>query len=435
MQNENAEGLTRAIGVRRLAASAVNLTIGAGIFALPAVVAGYLGAAAVMAYALCGLLLSLVLLCFVEVGSKLTSTGGVYAYVGLAFGPFAGFLTNMLFIGFALSADAAVANVLAENVSVIFPWLKAPFLRVTFLCFVFGIIAVLNVTGVKQGVRLVEMVTLAKVIPLLILVAVGSWYVSPENLWWTESPSIQSLGEGALVLFFAFGGGAEATLNATGEIQNPSRTIPRGILLGSLTVFIIYLSVQLVAQGVLGDDLVTHKEAPLAAVAEKFVGSYGSILLVVGAAVSCFGMISGDILASSRLPYAAARDGLLPKFLARVHPRFATPHWAVIIYASTGLILAISGGFRQLAILSSAAILLVYVGVILATIKLRKQNQENTFRIPGGVTVPLLALMATGWFLSHLSKTEVMGTIVYIVFFSGVYWFFQSVARREKRNG
>jgi APA family basic amino acid/polyamine antiporter len=427
MHDKSSEGLTRAIGVRKLAASAVNLTIGAGIFAMPAVVAGHLGAAAVLAYLLCGLLLALVLLCFVEVGSRVTTSGGVYEYVGMAFGPYAGFLTNMLFAGFALSADAAVANILVDNIAIFYPAAKSTGLRFTIMLVVFGLIATLNVRGISQGLRLVEFITLAKIIPLLLLVGVGAFYMSPENLKWDGMPSTKSLGETALILFFAFGGGAEATLNSTGEIKNPSYTIPRGILWGALSVFIIYVLVQLVAQGVLGAALATEREAPLAAVASKFFGGYGTILMVVAAIISCFGLISGDILASSRLPYAAARDGLLPSLLAKIHPKFKTPYWAVIFYAGCGFVLAISGGFRQLAILASAAILLVYVGVILATIKLRETGKTNTFRNPGGIAIPVLALSVTLWFLTSLTRSEVMGTIIFLAIFSGVYFFSKAI--------
>jgi APA family basic amino acid/polyamine antiporter len=428
MQNSS-EGLTRAIGVRKLAASVVNLTIGAGIFAMPAVVAGHLGATAVLAYFLCGLLLALVLLCFVEVGSGVTTSGGVYEYVGMAFGPYAGFLTNMLFAGFALSADAAVANILVDNIAIFYPSAKNTGLRFSIMFLVFGLIATLNVRGISQGLRLVELITLAKVIPLLLLVGIGFFYMSPENLSWNGLPTTQSLGETALILFFAFGGGAEATLNSTGEIQNPAYTIPRGILWGALSVFIIYVLVQVVSQGVLGAALATERDAPLAAVASKFLGGYGIILMVVGAIISCFGLISGDILASSRLPYAAARDGLLPALLAKIHPTFKTPYWAVIFYAGCGFVLAISGGFRQLAILASAAILLVYVGVILATLKLQKTYATHSFKIPGGPVVPIVALLITGWFLTSLTRNEVIGTALFLAFFSIVYWGFKRFKR------
>jgi amino acid transporter len=200
-------------------------------------------------------------------------------------------------------------------------------------------------------------------------------------------------------------------------------------LLAALAIFFIYISIQVVSQGVLGNALIQQGEAPLAAVANKIIGQPGSWLMVLGAAISCFGLISGDILATSRLPYAAARDGLLPKIIGKVHPRFATPYWSIIIYSVAGLVLSLSGGFRQLAVLSSASILLVYVGVILAAIKLRKLKTENSFTIPGGLTVHLLALGATIWFLSHLAMNEIQTTAIFIALFSAVYFIYTKLKK------
>jgi basic amino acid/polyamine antiporter, APA family len=424
------EGLKRVIGVRALAINAVNLTVGAGIFALPAIIAGHLGAHAVWAYGLCGLLLGLVLLCFAEVGSKITVTGGVYAYVESAFGPLAGFLVNTLFwLGFAIMSDAAVANVLVDNLAVLLPVFKNQSARGIFMAILFGSIGLLNIIGTKESSYFVIVVTLIKLLPLVLLITIGWMYVKTDNLILGEIPLLGNFGEAALVLFFAFGGGAEATLTATGEIKNPKHTIPRGLLLGTLVIFFIYVSIQLVAQGILGSSLALQHEAPLAAAGEVVFGNNGTILFIAAAAFSCFSMISGDILVTSRLPYAAARDGLLPQILAKIHPRFATPHYAIGLYAATGFVLSISGGFRQLAILSSAAILIIYVGVILATIKLRKTKSENSFVIPGGLTVPVLALLVTGWFLSNLAMSEVVAVILFLLVTTVVYflrrWFAQ----------
>jgi APA family basic amino acid/polyamine antiporter len=333
------ESLPREIGVVGLAANAINLTIGSGIFVLPAVVAASLGAASVLAYVICGILITLIILCFAEVGSKVTSSGGTYAYVETAFGPFAGFLTNSLFwFGYCVMSDAAIANALVNTLSVPFPALANFTNKAILLTILFSFFAWINIRGVKQGTQLVKINTLAKLIPLLLLIIVGIFFIEPSSLQWTSTPSIKSLGEVSLVLFFAFLG-IEASLSVSGEIKNPARTVPKGILLGLTGVLLIYLLLQTVAQGVLGDGLQTEKDAPLAAVAQRLFGNWGATLIIIGAAIAMFGTISGDILASPRLIYAAAKDKLLPAFFGRIHPKYITPHIAIITYAGLGLIL------------------------------------------------------------------------------------------------
>lgn len=417
------EGLKKVIGVRSLAANAVNLTVGSGIFVLPAVVALYLGPSSFLAYILCALLMGMVLLCFMEIGSKIPVTGGVYAYIEQAFGPFFGFLGSTLFwLGYCIMADAAVANVLADSLATFFPAFNEPAVRIIFLAIIFGGIAWLNVRGIQQGNTLVEIITLAKLLPLLILIVVGIFFVDTQNYQVHQWPSIQRVGEVSLILFFSFIG-VEASLSAGGEIKNPRKTIPRGILLGMFTIFIFYISIQFVAQGVLGDQLPLHKEAPLAVVGETVLGNAGKLLIVIGAAISGFGLISGDIMITSRVPYAAARDGLLPKFLSVIHPRFATPYISIICYAGVGFILSISGGFRQLAVLASSSMLMIYLGVILATIKLKKMKaEEGSFVIPGGITIPIMALLITAWFLSNLTVSEIAGGLIFLAVCSVIYF-------------
>ncbi len=423
MEKESNEGLKRVIGVRSLAANAVNLTVGSGIFTLPAVVAAYLGPASFIAYLLCAILISMVLLCFVESGSKVTLSGGAYVYIERAFGPFVGFLASTLFwFGYCLMADAAVANIVCDNLAVFFPLFKQSVWRYSLMALLFGGIAWLNVLGVKQGATLMEIFTVAKLLPLLLFIVIGSFYVHPENYVVTEWPSWKKIGEVSIILFFAFGG-AEASLSASGEIKRPSYTVPRGVLLGALIILLLYVSIHLVAQGILGQNLANYPDAPLATVAQVVMGDAGNALMVLGALLSGFGLISGDILTSSRLPYSSARDGLLPTFLAAVHPKYATPHFSIVFYSGLGFTMAVSGGFRQLAILASAALLCVYVGVVLATIRLRKfKSAENAFLIPGGLLIPVLALLATLWFLSNLSIREIASVVIFLSFFALVFF-------------
>jgi amino acid transporter len=211
----------------------------------------------------------------------------------------------------------------------------------------------------------------------------------------------------------------------SGEIKNPKRTIPLGILLGGTLVLIIYILLQTVTQGVLGSQIAAFKDAPLAALAERIIGPIGASILLITAAISCFSAVSGDVLCTPRMLFAGAKDGLFPKFLSRVHPKFATPHLAIISYATLIFIFSVSGGFKQLAVLASAAILLIYLAVILSTIKLRMKKQdtaEKTFRIPGGLVIPVIGIASIVWLLTSLTRLEIYSTVIFIAVICVIYF-------------
>jgi basic amino acid/polyamine antiporter, APA family len=421
---EQDAGLVRAIGVRTLAANAINLTVGAGIFVLPAIVAGELGSAAAIAYLVCALAMCLVLLCYAESGSRVSRSGGSYAYVEAAFGPYAGFLVGtLLWFAFGVLSDAAIANALFGTLAAAFPEIGAAVPRAFFFIILFGGLAFINILGVRQGARFAVTATLVKLVPLLALVLVGLTAVRAENLAWSQSPSLPSLGDASLVLFFAFAG-AESALTASGEIRDPARTVPRGILLGTAGVVALYLGLHVVAQGVLGPELAQQKDAPLAAAAERVLGSAGRSLLLAGAALSMFGTLAGDMLATPRALFAAGRDGFLPRPLGAVHPRFRTPYVAIATYAALICAFAISGAFRQLASASSAGLLMVYLAMALATLELRRRDvriAKMAFRLPGGPLVPLLACAVVVWLLSHTTRTEAYGLGLLLLAATAVY--------------
>lgn len=434
MQKTTEPGLRRVIGPVSLALNAINLTIGAGIFVLPAIVAGKLGPAAFIAYLLCGLLVVLIMLCYAEVGSRITTTGGSYAYVEKAFGPLAGFLINAVFwFGFCSLADAAVINALADMLAIWFPVFSETYARVLFFALTFSLLAFINVKGVKEGSTFAATATVLKLAPLILLVVIGMFSVSSANLVVNAWPGIKDIGDASLILFFAFMG-TETSLCVSGEIKDPQRNIPRGIFMGVMGVLIMYLLLQFVAQGVMGGELIRHKDAPLVALASSLTGSTGSTIILLTSVVSMFGLLSGDMLASPRLLFAAAKDKLLPGFLGMVHPRFATPYWAIIVYAACGFLFASSGGFKQLAVLASSSVLLVYLSVVLATIRLRYKNdrvQDGSFKIPGGILIPIFAVVTIGWFLSHISMDEVKA---FAIFFAAltVFYFINKTVRAKR---
>lgn len=428
------ENLKRTIGVFGLACAVVNMTIGTGIFVLPALVAEHIGAAAIICYFICGLLIFLIALCFAEVGSKVTVSGGPYTYIEAAFGNYAGFIANIIFLISCVLSDAATAMALSKTLSFFVPVLDSTVIRPLFFCFLFGTLAYINIRGAKQGVRLIVFTTVAKVIPLLLLVAVGTGHITIANLQWKNTFTFHDVGTSTLILFFAFLGLETAVTNG-GEFKNPSRTVPLGVLSGLSFVLILYIAIQLITQGVLGDEMAAVKEAPIAAVAQKIFGTVGVSIIVAGTAISMIGSISGEVLGIPRILYAGARDGLLPKFLFKIHPKFATPHYAILVYTGIGFALAVFGALQQLLILSSATILLIYLGVVLSAVKFRYkkiQNVEKTFMIPGGFIIPAIAAGTIVWVLSNLKIEEKWGIAIALAVLTVIYFLMKLLNKKKQ---
>tara|TARA_R110000850_G_scaffold9193_1_gene33904 strand:- start:2789 stop:4087 length:1299 start_codon:yes stop_codon:yes gene_type:complete len=431
---EKDTGLRREIGVWGLSANIVNIIVGAGIFVLPAIVAEIMGASAIFVYLFCGFLIALVMLCFAEAGSKVTRSGGAYAYVETAFGPYTGFLAAVFMVMGSAFSDAAVANALVELVGLAFPVFTNQIIRVLLLFLIFGGLAYLNVIGVKQGIGLVKINTVAKLTPLILLIFFSWKDVSLANLYIENAPSFKNFGAASLILFFAFQGG-DAGLTVGGEIKDPQKTVPKAIFIGITFVLILYILIQTAAQGVLGDQLPDFKEAPLASVANIVFGPIGYTLLLVTAGVSMFGMLSGEILNLPRVLFGLASDRIIPlDKLASIHPRFKTPYLAILLYAGIGFMLAAVGGFRQLAVIASASMLLVYFGVALSVIKLRKMDNTDSgnFKIPFGYTVPILSAGIILFFLSNLTGYEKIGILVFIVVLTLIYFLVKAVSKGKK---
>lgn len=416
--------LVRALGVWGLAASIVNVTIGGGIFRLPASVAAQLGVAAPLAYVACAAVMGLIVLCFAEAGSRVALTGGPYAYVETAFGPLAGFLSGVLLWLLGTLAMAAVSTILADSVGALVPALGGRAGRAAVLILTFAVLSGVNVAGVKQGTRVNAVATAAKLLPLVLLLFAGIFAVKGENLGWAGFPPGGELARSCIVLIFAFSG-IESALVPSGEVKNVARTIPRAIALAMVVITGMYVALHLVAQGVLGGALATSP-TPLADAAAVALGPWGRTLILVGATISMFGYVSGMTLAVPRALFALARDGFLPRGLAAVHPRFHTPHLAIVAQAVIVLALALTSGFERLAILANLSTLLLYGACALAAFELRRRNVEAggiPFRVPAAGVVPFLAVASIGWMLTSITWQEwsmvgvvlVIACVVYVV--------------------
>jgi hypothetical protein len=318
--------LSREIGVRQLAATIFNYTVGSGIFVIPAFAAARLGSAAILAYIVCALIMGLMVVCFAEAGSRVSTTGGAYAYMDAAFGPFVGFLGGVLLLFVDLTATAAVATIFAQSLLALF---DAPSSRVLVMAtagVALAAVAAINIAGVKRGVLLVEILVAAKLIPLAVFVLAGGIAVHTENLRWTTTPTFSSVAATSGFLIFAFLG-IEGALTPSGEVRTPSRTVPRAAFFAIAAVTALYIAVQLVAQGLLGPALADDRVAPLATAMAVAIGPLGRTLILTGHHL--------DVRLSLEQPDGRAATAIRPR-PRRVRPQSARGGSSRVSHAARG---------------------------------------------------------------------------------------------------
>ncbi len=425
------EPLVRVIGTFGLAAAIINITIGGGIFRLPANVAGSLGAAAPIAYLVCAVAMGLIVLCIADAGSRVSLTGGPYAYVGTAFGPYAGFLSGVLLWMLGTFATAAVSTVFASSLGLLVPALAGRVMEVGILVIAFGFWTLVNLRGVQLGVRLNSIATVAKLLPLLLVAVGGLFFINPDNLRIAAMPVAGDVARTSLLLIFAFAG-IECALVPSGEVRDTARTVPRAIALAMVGITLLYIALQTVAQGILGSGLAQATVSPLADAAGASLGGWARALLLGGATLSMFGYLGGMTLSIPRMVFALARDGFLPRALASVNATHHTPQVAIIFQSALGLALAISGTFEKLAILANVSALALYLGCALASWRLRQMKvgvpstalgaRGAAFQVPLAGVVPWLATAVILWLLTGLTADEWLGFGLCIGIASVVYF-------------
>jgi basic amino acid/polyamine antiporter, APA family len=414
-------GLIRAVGPWALAAGAISMIVGAGIFAAPAQLAAGVGPYAPLVFLGCGLAVGAVAICFAEGGSRVPTSGGAYGLVEAAFGPLVGYVAGTLLWVSCVLACGAIAAALADVVAgVVPPHLVAP-ARGAVIIGVIGAVALVNIGGVARGARLVEVMTAAKLIPLVVFVAAGAGAVHGANFVPAVHPDAQAL-RGALVIgVFSFIG-METPLCASGEVREPNRTIPRALAIAMLSTMALYVAIQVVAQGILGPALAASK-TPLADAMAQIHPAL-RVLLLAGAAVSMTGYLASDIFGNPRQLFAFARDGLLPGALGRLHTRSHAPHVAIACYATLAALLALTGTFARLAVWSTLAMAGLYVAGCAAAWVLARRGVALAgpplrFRQLGAATAigigSMLAVIALG------SRQEILGLVALSGLSAGVY--------------
>lgn len=422
--------LARAVSRWQIVGLAINDVIGSGVYLLPAAAAALLGATSVWAVVLAGIAVALLVLCFAEASSYFDEPGGGYLYTREAFGRFIGFEVGWMTWLARIASVASLSNGFALATAYHWPAAASEFwARALVIALPLALLTWINVTGVRAGARTAVVLVLAKTLPLVIFVAVGILFVEWDRVLAFEAPRPGVLGEAGLLLLFAYAG-FENTPAAAGEYKNPQRNVPFALLLMIVFVTFIYTAVQVVALGTLPG--LAEAESPLAEAAARFMGGFGAVLMTLGAMMSIEGNVGNTTLIGPRYLFALANDGFGPRVLSRVHPRYHTPAAAILTQSTISLVLALSGSFVQLALLSVIARLVTYIGTAAAIPVLRRRFRErpDAVRLPGGPTVPIVALVLSIAFLASARTANlIVGSIGLAV--GIVLYRFRQPPRRE----
>ncbi|MDH7513858.1 MAG: APC family permease [Clostridiales bacterium] len=403
--------LRRALGRWDLTAIGVNQVIGGAIFLMPSQVAALVGNWSPFAFLAVGLASLFVALCFAEVGSRFERTGGPYLYTRAAFGRFAAFEVGWMQWYTRVASYASVANGVVLAIGFYRPAVTTGWSRILVLTALMGALAFINVRGIRQSAWTVNILTIGKIVPLAVFIAVGVFFMEPGRLSPLPPVTLGQASAAALLLIFAFGG-YEVVPVPAGEAHVPRRQVPFALVSTILVVTAFMTAAQVVAMGTNPD--LAASATPLADSAFLFMGGAGALMISLGSVVSMTGNNAGQVLTGSRMLFALAENGDLPRFFGRVHPLYRTPANAVLFTSAVAFVLAVSGSFVWLAVASAVSRLLTYAASCAATLVLRSPRfagrvKPATFVIPFGPVVPALALLVSAAVLAGASAEQFAG--------------------------
>ena len=399
------EGLIR--GIRRwdLVAIAINGIIGGGIFGLPASVFLLIGSYSIIAFVVCALVVTLIILCFAEVGSRFDETGGPYLYAREALGPTVAFGIGWLIWLARITAFAANCNLLINYLAFFWPSAANTLWRGGIATLVVVVLATINVLGVRQATIVSNCFTIGKLIPILIFISVGLFFVNPHAFALGPLPTSGAFSQSVLLLIYAFTGFEMAAIPA-GEVRNPQQHLPHALIVAIAVVAFLYILIQIVCVGTLPE--LAQSQKPLADAGTRFMGTAGGAIISAGAIISITGNLNILVLSGSRVPFAIAEQQQLPSFLAKIHRRFSTPHVAILLTATLMLILTLKSSFVAALTISAIARLITYAAtcVALLVFRRRKDAPPAMFRLRAGRLIAIASLALGAWLLSNSTLKE-----------------------------
>ncbi len=417
--------LVRSLGRWSLTGLVLNGIIGSSVFVLPGPLADRLGWMSLAAWALAAALCATMILCFAEVASRFSGTGGAYLFTRVAFGPFVGLQVGWLSYFVRAITAAVQANVFSTYLAVFWPWAGTRLGGIATTALFIGFLAAVNVRSVMSGARVSNGFALVKITPLLVFGLIGlSWIANGKGVPAPipSDPSLSSWLEVLLLLMFAYGGFESAVIPLS-EAKNPRRDAPIALLGGLALAAVLYLLAQLTVLATLPDPGATNR--PLAESARMLLGDAGAAIITVAALISVYGWLASNMLTVPRLSMAMAERGDFPAFFARVHPVFRTPWISILFFAAVSWVLANQAGLLQNLSLASVSRLFVYGLVCAALPVLRRKEGGDVppplFRAPMGVGLAVIGVAVSLALATRINLREAV-TLGMTVALATAYW-------------
>ena len=387
----------------------INGIIGTGIFLLPNRAYALMGPSSLLILLFDAFLAGCLALCFAEVAGFFSRNGGPYLYAKAAFGDFVGYEVGVLKLVVTIIAWAAMAVGFATALGAAFPFFAGDTMKNLIAAVLIGGLTIMNIAGVKISKILNNIMTISKLVPLCVFIAVGLFFVNGSNF----TPFVPThmadgaFANAAITMFFAYTG-FEAIAVAAEDFKDPKKDLPRGIILTMIIVTIIYMLVVGISIGILGPDLAVDK-APIQTAFGRAVGPIGAYFILIGTLFSMGGINLAESFIAPRACTSLAEDGMLPAFLNR-RTSWGTPWASSVVVAVLSILLAWSGSFTTLAAISAVSRFTQYLPTVLSVIVFRRKwkDRERTYKIPGGIFVPVVAFVTSLWMLSNAKPMQLV---------------------------
>ncbi|KRN58224.1 APC family permease [Limosilactobacillus secaliphilus] len=398
------------LGFGSIVLMGINGIIGTGIFLLPSSGMKLFGPASILSLLLDGALIFCIGLCFAECSSLFRKNGGPYLYARSAFGNFVGYEVGFMTWVVRMIAEATLYVGFATALAGMFPSLNNPLAKNVLVTILGLVLMSLNLAGARLTAFLNNVVTVGKLIPMILVGLLGLFFLHPANFTPFFVPgkaTMSSFGQTTMTLFYVFTG-FEGLVVAAGEMKNPKKNLPKALIMAMGAVVTIYLLIMIACIGVLGSGLV-NSTVPLQDAMSKMVGSWGGALVAAGTLLSIGGICVSSSFITPRSGQALAEHKMMPAVLAKKN-RFGAPYVAIIISTLVGLLLAYSGTFAKLAMISAISRFVQYIPTCLAVLVFRRtmKDKERTFKVPFGPVIPVIAIVVSLWLLSNTPSANLL---------------------------